>query len=113
MAEVLLAVQMEKLRVEEALVARDNAVAHLEDAYASVRHKAETILRLEQELKVFKRASTPANTNSNSFEATSKPPGALRLDPGRAFEEFDVSQVGTMFYILSLEFRTMAEAAAG
>jgi hypothetical protein len=34
--------------VEEALVARDNVVAFLEDAYTSVRQKASTILRLER-----------------------------------------------------------------
>ncbi|KAG8217088.1 hypothetical protein J3R82DRAFT_5115 [Butyriboletus roseoflavus] len=66
---------MEKLRVEEALAARDNVVAHLEDAYTSVRQKAAMILRLEQELEVFKRASTPANTNPSGSEILLGPPG--------------------------------------
>lgn len=86
MADMLLAVQMERLRVEEALAARDNVVAHLEDAYASVRQKAATILRLEQELGVFKRASTPANTNPSSSEILSEPPGMSQSDPGEVFE---------------------------
>ncbi|KAG9318069.1 hypothetical protein JVU11DRAFT_133 [Chiua virens] len=61
MADVLLAVQMEKLRVEEALAARDNVVAHLEDAYIS-------------------RASTPATTSSSGFEVVVKPPGTPRCE---------------------------------
>ncbi|KAF8548462.1 hypothetical protein OG21DRAFT_1500995 [Imleria badia] len=95
MADVLLAIQIEKLRVEEALVARDNVVAHLEDAYISVRQKAETILRLEQELEVFKRASTPANTNSSGFECVLKLPGTPPSDPGQTFEELEATQMGS------------------
>lgn len=93
-ADVLLAVQMEKLRVEEALAARDNVVAHLEDAYISVRQKVATILRLEQELEVFKRASTPANTNS--FESDPKPPGSPQSDPSQMFEELEETQAGAV-----------------
>ncbi|KAH0830155.1 hypothetical protein J3R83DRAFT_1503 [Lanmaoa asiatica] len=89
-ADVLLAVQMERLRVEEALAARDNVVAHLEDAYVSVRQKAATILRLEQELELFKRASTPANTNSSPFEVVLEPPRTPRSDPGEASAETQI-----------------------
>lgn len=98
MADVLLAVQMERLHVEEALAARDNVVAHLEDAYLSVRQKAETILRLEQELEVFKRASTPANTNTSNVEIMLQHPGTPQADPGQAFEELQVTQAGTVLY---------------
>ncbi|KIJ17031.1 hypothetical protein PAXINDRAFT_74045, partial [Paxillus involutus ATCC 200175] len=70
-ADALLAVQMEKLHVAEALVARDNAVVRLEDAYTSVRQKAATILRLEQELECLKRASTPADTDTADFQVVS------------------------------------------
>lgn len=95
---MLLAVQMEKLRVEEALAARDNVVAHLEDAYVSVRQKATTILRLEQELEVFKRASTPANTNSSGFEIVLEPPGTPRSDPGQVFEELAETRASIVVY---------------
>jgi hypothetical protein len=97
---VLLAVQMEKLRVEEALAARDNVVTHLEDAYISVRQKVATISRLEQELEVFKRASTPANTNSCGFESDSKPPGTPQLYPSQTFEELEETQAGAMIYLV-------------
>ncbi|KAI9570737.1 hypothetical protein HD554DRAFT_2241937 [Boletus coccyginus] len=89
---MLLAVQMERMRVEEALAARDNVVAHLEDAHISVRQKAATILRLEQELKVFKRTSTPANTLPSGFESDSKP-GTPQSDSSQAaFEELEDTQ---------------------
>lgn len=94
MADVLLAVQMEKLRVEEALAARNNVVAHLEDAYISVRQKAETILRLEQELEMFKRASTPANTNSSGSESVPKTPP---LGTSQNFEDVEEIQAGVWF----------------
>lgn len=97
-ADMLLAVQMEKLRVEEALAARDNVVAHLEDAYVSVRQKAAMILRLERELQVFKRASTPANTNSSSLEIVLRPPGTPRSDPGQVFEETAETQASIVVY---------------
>ena len=89
---------MEKLRVEEALAARDNVVAHLEDAYISVRQKAATILRLEQELEVFKRCSTPANTNSSGFESDPRPPRTPQSDPNQIFEELEDTQAGAMIY---------------
>jgi len=95
LADVLLAVQMEKMRVEEALAARDNVVARLEDAYISVRHKAATISRLEQELEVFKRASTPANMKPSGFESDSKP-GTPQSDPSQVFEELEDTQAGAM-----------------
>lgn len=84
--------------MEEALAARDNVVAHLEDAYISVRQKAETILRLEQELEVFKRASTPANTNTTTYEIASKPLGTPQSDPSKPSKELEVtsSQAGTI-----------------
>ncbi|KAF8839849.1 hypothetical protein BDN67DRAFT_904658, partial [Paxillus ammoniavirescens] len=71
-ADALLAVQMEKLHVAEALAARDNVVVRLEDAYTSVRQKAATILRLEQELECLKRASTPANADTADFQIVSE-----------------------------------------
>ncbi|KAN0073785.1 hypothetical protein V8E55_012039 [Tylopilus felleus] len=95
MADVLLAVQMEKLRVEEALAARNNVVAHLEDAYISVRQKAETILRLEQELEMFKRASTPANTNSSGSESVPKTPP---LGTSQNFEDVEETQAGVLVH---------------
>lgn len=99
MADVLLAIQIEKLRVEEALVARDNVVAHLEDAYISVRQKAETILRLEQELEAFKRTSTPANTNLSGFESILKLPWIPPSDHSQTFEQLETkAQAGAMFY---------------
>ncbi|KIK96671.1 hypothetical protein PAXRUDRAFT_32236 [Paxillus rubicundulus Ve08.2h10] len=86
MAEQAHKLQMEKLHVAEALAARDNVVVRLEDAYTSVRQKAATILRLEQELECLKRASTPANTNTadvrivSGFLATRRPHDP---DPGK------------------------------
>lgn len=67
-------------------------MAHLEDAYISVRQKAAMILRLEQELEVFKRASTPANTNSSGFELVPGPPGTPRSDPSQVFEELGATR---------------------
>ncbi|KIJ63349.1 hypothetical protein HYDPIDRAFT_92430 [Hydnomerulius pinastri MD-312] len=80
MVDIALAVQLERLRVAEALTARDNIVMHLEDAYTSVRQKAATILQLEQELQVFKRASTPATTNSTSFLEAREIPATPLVD---------------------------------
>lgn len=99
--DILLAVQMERMRVEEALAARDNVVAHLEDVHTSVRQKAATILRLEQELEVFKRTSTPGNTLPSDFEGDSKP-GTPQSDPSQAaFEELEDTQVGAMIYFVA------------
>lgn len=93
MADALLAVQMEKLNVEEALAARDNVVAYLEDAYISVRQKAAIISRLEQELEVYKRASTPANTNPCDSDSVLKPHGTPQSDLNQV-EELGETQVG-------------------
>ncbi|KAF9228839.1 hypothetical protein BS17DRAFT_212981 [Gyrodon lividus] len=95
MADALLAVQMEKLHVAEALAARDNAVARLEDAYTSVCQKAAIILRLEQELQGFKRASTPASTNSTDLQIVSgllATPPANEPNRGQTIQESDESQ---------------------
>ncbi|KAF9239150.1 hypothetical protein BU15DRAFT_74842 [Melanogaster broomeanus] len=73
-ADALLAVEMQKLRIAEALAARDNVVDRLEDAYTSVRQKAATILRLEQELEHLKRSSTPANANSTGSQTVFQHP---------------------------------------
>lgn len=77
-ADLALAIQSERLRVVEALAARDNVVARLEGAYTSVRQKADKILQLEKELEALKRSSTPANTNSlvsqTEFKLPMSPP---------------------------------------
>ncbi|KAI6017441.1 hypothetical protein EDC04DRAFT_2902622 [Pisolithus marmoratus] len=63
-AELALAVQLERLRVTEALAARDNVVVLLEDAYVSVRRKTATISRLERELEILRRSSSsPSGSN--------------------------------------------------
>lgn len=100
MADVLLAVQMEKLRVEEALAARDNVVACLEDAYTSVRQKAATILRLERELETLKRPSTPANANLEVtfLKLPGTPQPQPQSSPRQAFEELDEQQASSVVY---------------
>lgn len=67
-AEIALAVQLERLRVTEALAARDNVVVRLEDAYTSVRQKSATISRLERELDVLRRSSTPSFSNTSALQ---------------------------------------------
>ncbi|KAI5993893.1 hypothetical protein EDD15DRAFT_867525 [Pisolithus albus] len=61
--EVALAVQLERLRVAEALAARDNVVVRLEDAYTSVRQKSAIISRLERELEILRQSSAPSSMN--------------------------------------------------
>ncbi|KAH7911887.1 hypothetical protein BJ138DRAFT_1062170 [Hygrophoropsis aurantiaca] len=61
-----LVVQMERMRVQEAMAARDSVVYRLENAYISVRQKTEAIDRLERELDEMKRAVTPPNSLSVS-----------------------------------------------
>ncbi|KAI6017443.1 hypothetical protein EDC04DRAFT_2943424, partial [Pisolithus marmoratus] len=64
-AELALAVQLERLRVAEALAARDNVVGLLEDAYISVRQKTATISRLERELEILRQSSSsPSNSRA-------------------------------------------------
>ncbi|KAI6004915.1 hypothetical protein EDD15DRAFT_2515505 [Pisolithus albus] len=61
--EVALAVQLERLRVTEALAARDNVVVRLEDAYTSVRQKSAIISRLERELEILRQSSAASSMN--------------------------------------------------
>ncbi|KAH7890074.1 hypothetical protein F5I97DRAFT_1965178 [Phlebopus sp. FC_14] len=74
MADIALVVQMERLRVAEALAARDNVVVHLEKAYTSVRQKAAIIFQLEQELETLRRSATSVNTDSSTFQPVSELP---------------------------------------
>ncbi|KAI6097958.1 hypothetical protein EDD16DRAFT_584196 [Pisolithus croceorrhizus] len=67
-AEVALAVQLERLRVREALAARDNVVVRLEDAYTSVRQKSAIISRLERELEILRRSSTPSSVAPSALQ---------------------------------------------
>ncbi|KIK24456.1 hypothetical protein PISMIDRAFT_410173 [Pisolithus microcarpus 441] len=66
--EVALAVQLERLRAAEALAARDNVVVRLEDAYTSVRQKSAIISRLERELEILRRSSTPSSMNPSALQ---------------------------------------------
>ncbi|KAI6009570.1 hypothetical protein F5J12DRAFT_912455, partial [Pisolithus orientalis] len=61
-AEIAFAVQLERLRVVEALAARDNVVVRLEDAYTSVRQKSAIVSRLERQLEIFRRSWTPSSS---------------------------------------------------
>ncbi|KAI6124028.1 hypothetical protein EDD16DRAFT_592804 [Pisolithus croceorrhizus] len=67
-AEVALAVQLERLRVTEALAARDNVVVRLEDAYTSVRQKSAIVSRLERELEILRRSSTPSSVTPSALQ---------------------------------------------
>ncbi|KAI6140412.1 hypothetical protein BKA82DRAFT_4398319 [Pisolithus tinctorius] len=71
-AEIALAVQLERLRVTEALAARDNVVVRLEDAYTSVRQKSATISRLERELEILRRSSTPSFSNPSALQESQR-----------------------------------------
>ncbi|KAL4075324.1 hypothetical protein V8B97DRAFT_2022312 [Scleroderma yunnanense] len=62
-ADTAIAVQLERLRVAEALAARDNVVGRLEDAYTSVQQKAAMISRLQWELDILRRSSSPSVSN--------------------------------------------------
>ncbi|EGO21953.1 hypothetical protein SERLADRAFT_410420 [Serpula lacrymans var. lacrymans S7.9] len=68
-AEVALSVQLEKMRVIEAMGARDTAVHRLENAYISVRQKTEIIDKLKREVEEMKRAA------EQSAAIASKPEG--------------------------------------
>ncbi|KAI6111197.1 hypothetical protein F5141DRAFT_772367 [Pisolithus sp. B1] len=64
--EVALAVQLERLRVTEALVACNNAVVRLKDACTSLRQKSAIISRLERELEILRQSSTPSSMNPSA-----------------------------------------------
>ncbi|KAI6021151.1 hypothetical protein EDC04DRAFT_2575661, partial [Pisolithus marmoratus] len=66
-AELALAFQLERLKVTEALAARDNVVVRLEDAYTSVRQKTATLSRLERELEILRRSSSPSSSNPRAL----------------------------------------------
>ncbi|KAI6137800.1 hypothetical protein EDD17DRAFT_418186 [Pisolithus thermaeus] len=61
-------VQLERLRVTEALTARDNVVVRLEDAYTSVRQKSAIISRLERELETLRQSSAPSSKNPSELQ---------------------------------------------
>jgi hypothetical protein len=49
-----LEIQVERMRVTEALIARDNVVHRLTAAYASIRQKTATIEQLQQEREILR-----------------------------------------------------------
>jgi len=57
-------IKIERMRVTEALAARDTVVHRLEDAYISVRQKAATIDRLQRELGDLKYSSNPTTSEA-------------------------------------------------
>ncbi|KAI6037100.1 hypothetical protein BKA83DRAFT_4120677 [Pisolithus microcarpus] len=67
-AEVAIAAQLERLRVTEALAARGSVVVRLEDAYTSVRQKSAIKSRLERELEILRRSSTPSSMNPSVLQ---------------------------------------------
>ncbi|KAI6098718.1 hypothetical protein F5141DRAFT_1010603, partial [Pisolithus sp. B1] len=67
-AEVALTVQLERLRVTEALTAGDNVVVRLEDAYTSIRQKSAIISRLERELETLRQSSAPSSKNPSELQ---------------------------------------------
>lgn len=55
-------IQLEKLRVVEAMKARDVLVHKLSDAYTSIREKTETIEHLKQALSTSNPTSVPSSS---------------------------------------------------
>ncbi|KAI6111216.1 hypothetical protein F5141DRAFT_1063545 [Pisolithus sp. B1] len=67
-AEVALAVQLERSQVTEALATRDNAGVRLEDGCTSVRQKSVIISRLERELEILRRSFTSSPMNPSTLQ---------------------------------------------
>jgi hypothetical protein len=72
-AEMAIEIQIEKLRVAEAMSARDVLVDKLSEAYTSIREKTEVIDRLQQALKPAMKV-TAANHNNNTAFSTAPQP---------------------------------------
>ncbi|KAJ3569995.1 hypothetical protein NP233_g4688 [Leucocoprinus birnbaumii] len=68
-AEMAIEIQVEKLRVAEAMSARDVLVQKLSDAYTSIREKTDLIDRLQQALN----AAMGANTNTTNVPFSTSP----------------------------------------
>ena len=71
-------IQLERMRVSEAMAARDNLVHHLTDAHVSIRQKVETIQRLELEKEELTR-NLPANSD-HAPATTTATKGTLHED---------------------------------
>ncbi|KIO05607.1 hypothetical protein M404DRAFT_140722, partial [Pisolithus tinctorius Marx 270] len=92
-AEIALAVQLERLRVTEALAARDNVVVRLEDAYTSVRQKSATISRLERELEILRRSSTPSFSNPSALQESERIYAANPQGPSATLAQITLSSL--------------------
>lgn len=68
-AEMAIEIQLERMRVSEAMTARDNIAHRLTDAHLSIRQKVETIQRLELEKEELTR-KLPANLHHDASTAT-------------------------------------------